>query len=70
MVSGLGVVEGSSDRDQLHEKMGYSEKVQGETDGIVRYLGDNVETQCRGNTLVSIHMILMKWLLIIGDINY
>lgn len=44
MVSGLGVVEGSSDRDQLHEKMGYSERVQGETDGIGRYLGDNVET--------------------------
>lgn len=44
MVGDLGVVERSSERDQLSEKLGYSKRVQGETDAIGRYLGDSVET--------------------------
>lgn len=44
MVGDLGVVESSSERDQLSEKLGYSKRVQGETDAIGRYLGDSVET--------------------------
>lgn len=43
MLGGLGVVESSSERDQLSEKLEHSKTVQGETYAIGRYLGDSVE---------------------------